>query len=182
MAELHFLGICGSLRQHSTNRGLLRVAQAVMPDGVTMDIAELGDVPFYNSDLGQKPESVKRLLAQIESADGLVLASPEYNYSIAPALKNALDWASREPDNVLLSGKTVAIMGAGGGMGTSRSQYHLRQVCVCLNLHVLNRPEVFVSAFTGQFDAQGELIDQGIRDGVSQQMQALVQWTRKLAS
>lgn len=181
MSELHLLGICGSLRQASANRGLLRAAQAVLPDNVTMDIAELGDVPFYNSDLQTKPESVKRLLAQIESAQGLVLASPEYNYSIAPALKNALDWASREPDNRLLSGKTVAIVGAGGGMGTSRSQYHLRQVCVCLNLHVLNKPEFFASAFGDNFDEGGDLLSDRLREQLAAQMAALVDWTRKLA-
>jgi len=181
MPELHLLGICGSLRQASANRGLLRAAQAVLPDNVTMDIAELGDVPFYNSDLQTKPESVKRLLAQIESAQGLVLASPEYNYSIAPALKNALDWASREPDNRLLSGKTVAIVGAGGGMGTSRSQYHLRQVCVCLNLHVLNKPEFFASAFGGNFDEGGDLLSEPLREQLAAQMVALVDWTRRLA-
>lgn len=181
MPELHLLGICGSLRQASANRGLLRAAQAVLPDNVTMDIAELGDVPFYNSDLDTKPESVKRLLAQIESAQGLVLASPEYNYSIAPALKNALDWASREPDNRLLSGKTVAIVGAGGGMGTSRSQYHLRQVCVCLNLHVLNKPEFFANAFGGNFDEGGDLLSQDLREQLTAQMAALVDWTRRLS-
>jgi len=181
MPELHLLGICGSLRQASANRGLLRAAQAVLPDHVTMDIAELGDVPFYNSDIEATPESAKRLLAQIQAADALVLACPEYNYSIAPALKNALDWASREPENRLLSGKTVAIVGAGGGMGTSRSQYHLRQVCVCLNLHVINKPEVFVSAFEGHFDAAGDVISQSVRDQLAAQMQALADLTRKLA-
>jgi len=181
MPELHLLGICGSLRQASANRGLLRAAQAVLPDNVTMDIAELGDVPFYNSDIETKPESVKRLLAQIESAQGLVLASPEYNYSIAPALKNALDWASREPNNRLLSGKTVAIVGAGGGMGTSRSQYHLRQVCVCLNLHVLNKPEFFASAFGGNFDEGGDLLNEDLREQLTAQMAALVDWTRRLS-
>ncbi|MCD8494220.1 MAG: NAD(P)H-dependent oxidoreductase [Burkholderiaceae bacterium] len=180
MSEIHLLGICGSLRQASANRGLLRAAQAALPAGVTMDIAELGDVPFYNSDINIKPESVKRLLAQIQGAQGMVLACPEYNYSIAPALKNALDWASREPDNRLLSGKTVAIVGAGGGMGTSRAQYHLRQVCVCLNLHVLNKPEVFVNAFTGNFDEHGDVASDEVRGQLAAQMQALVEFTRKL--
>lgn len=180
MSELHLLGICGSLRQASANRGLLRAAQAALPAGVTMDIAELGDVPFYSSDIAVKPESVKRLLSQVQSAQGLVLACPEYNYSIAPALKNALDWASREPDNHLLSGKTVAMMGAGGGMGTSRAQYHLRQVCVCLNLHVLNKPEVFVNAFAGNFDAQGDVVSDEVRAQLATQMQALATLTRKL--
>lgn len=181
MSELHLLGICGSLRKASANRGLLRAAQASLPAGVTMDIAELGDVTFYNSDVSQKPESVKRLLSQIEAAHGLVLACPEYNYSIAPALKNALDWASRELDNHLLAGKTVAIMGAGGGMGTSRAQYHLRQVCVCLDLHVLNKPEVFVNAFTGNFDAQGDVTNDEVRKQLAAQMQAFADYTRKLA-
>ncbi len=181
MSELHLVGICGSLRRASANRGLLRAAQAVLPAGVTLDIAELGDVPFYNSDIQAKPESVKRLLAQIQGAHGLVLASPEYNYSIAPALKNALDWASREPDNHLLSGKTVAIVSAGGGMGASRAQYHLRQVCVCLNLHVLNKPEVFVNAFAGNFDDQGDVASDEVRSKLSAQMQAFVEFTRKLA-
>lgn len=180
MSELHLLGICGSLRQASANAGLLRAAQMVLPAGVTMSIAELGEVPFYNSDIKTKPEAVTRLLAGVQSAHALVLASPEYNYSIAPALKNALDWASREPENRLLSGKAVAIMGAGGGMGTSRAQYHLRQVCVCLNLHVLNQPEVFVNAFTGNFDEQGNVQSDKVRDQLAAQMQALVDLTRKL--
>jgi chromate reductase len=87
-------------------------------------------VPFYNADITDKPAAVQQLLAQLAQADALLLACPEYNYSMAPALKNALDWASREPDNKLLAGKAVAILGAGGGMGTSRAQYHLRQSCV----------------------------------------------------
>jgi len=181
MSHIHLLGICGSLRQTSVNRGLLRAAQAALPAHVTLDIAELGDVPFYSSDIEQKPEAVKRLLAQIEAADSLVLACPEYNYSIAPALKNALDWASREPDNKLLYGKTVALMGAGGGMGTSRAQYHLRQVCICLNLHVLNKPEVFVNAFADNFNAQGDVVSEELRGLLTKQTQALVDFTRKLA-
>lgn len=177
---IHLLGIGGSLRRASTNQGLLRAAQAALPAGVTMGLAELHDIPFYNSDHPHKPASVQRVFAQIERADGLVLACPEYNYSIAPALKNMLDWASREPDNRLLSGKTVAIVGAGGGMGTSRAQYHLRQVCVCLNLHVLNKPEVFVNAFVGHFNEAGDLTDPGVQTLVGEQMQALVRLTERL--
>ena len=95
-------------------------------------------------------------------------------------MKNALDWASREPDNALLAGKAIAIMGAGGGMGTSRAQYHLRQVCVFLDLHPLNKPEVFASAFAGLFDADGNLTDAKLIHLVATQMQALANWSRKL--
>ena len=180
MRELKLLGICGSLRRQSTNAGLLRAAMAELPEGVSMEIADLSEVPFYNADLGSKPLAVDKLLAQMGAADALVLACPEYNYSIAPALKNALDWASREPNNALLAGKPAAILGAGGGMGTSRAQYHLRQVCVFLDLHPLNKPEVFANAFVGAFDADGNLTDAKLIQQVAAQMQALAAWTRPL--
>ena len=171
--SIKLLGIAGSLREKSTNRGLLRAAQASLPEGVSMEIAELRDIPFYNADIAEKPAAVSRVLAQLAAADALVLACTEYNYSMAPALKNILDWASREPDNALLAGKAVAIMGAGGGMGTSRAQYHLRQVCVFLDLQPLNKPEVFANAFAGAFDADGNLTDERLGKLVKEQMQAL---------
>ncbi len=174
MASIHLIGLAGSLRKASTNRGLLRAAQASLPEGVTMEIADLTDIPFYNQDITEKPESIKRVLAQIAAADALVMTSTEYNYSMAPALKNILDWASREPNNALLATKPVAIMGAGGGMGTSRAQYHLRQTCVFLDLRVLNKPEVFANAFAGGFDASGNLIDEKLTQLVGDQMRALI--------
>lgn len=182
MSPLKLLGIAGSLRRQSTNAGLLRAALAELPEGVSMDIADLSDIPFYNADITEKPASVLRVLAQIGAADALVLACPEYNYSIAPALKNILDWASREPNNTLLAGKAVAIMGAAGGMGSSRSQYHLRQVCVTLDLHPLNKPEVFSNAFSASFDADGNLTDPKIIQLIGEQMRALAAWSRKLRS
>ena len=177
---MNVLGICGSLRQQSTNKGLLRYAQQHAPEGMQIEIADLSEVPFYNSDLTGKPVSVMRLEEQLEQADALLLACPEYNYSMAPALKNALDWASRAPDNRLLAGKPAAILGSGGGMGTSRAQYHLRQVCVFLDLHVLNKPEVFVNAFAGTFDKQGNLVDEKIQQLVETQLGELQRWTRQL--
>ena len=174
MTSITLLGIAGSLRRASTNRGLLRTAQAQLPAEAQLDIADLTDIPFYNQDITAKPAAVSRLLAQIGAADALVLACTEYNYSLAPALKNILDWASREPDNALLTGKAVAIMGAGGGMGTSRAQYHLRQVCVFLDLRPLNKPEVFANAYAGGFDADGNLIDEKLTHLIGEQMRVLV--------
>lgn len=174
MASIKLIGIAGSLRQASTNVGLLRAAQANLPVAASLEIADLSDIPFYNQDIAERPTAVSRVLAQIGEADALVLASTEYNYSLAPSLKNILDWASREADNALLAGKPVAIMGAGGGMGTSRAQYHLRQVCVFLDLHPLTKPEVFANAFAGGFDAKGNLIDEKLIKLVGEQMQALV--------
>lgn len=177
---MKFLAICGSLRQKSTNLGMLRFAQSNAPEGVSVEIADLTDVPFYNADLTEKPAAVIKLLAQISDADALILGCTEYNYSIAPALKNALDWASREPDNNLLSGKPAALMGSGGGMGTSRSQYHVRQVCVYLNMHPLNKPEVFANAFANTFDDQGNLTDSKIQASILAQLEALQHWTTQL--
>lgn len=180
MGIIKIVGICGSLRKSSTNLGLLRYAQEHAPEGVEIKIAELGEVPFFNADMEKKPAAVQTLLNDIEEADALLLACPEYNYSLAPALKNALDWASREQDNRLLAGKPTAILGAAGGMGSARAQYHLRQVCVFLDLRVLNKPEVFCNAFAGGFDTSGNLVDEGLQQLVELQLSALRQWTQKL--
>ncbi|KJH66529.1 NAD(P)H-dependent FMN reductase [Chromobacterium violaceum] len=180
MSTIKVLGICGSLRRASANMGLLRHAASCLPAGMELQIADLSEVPFYNADLASKPAPVARLLEQIGEADALLLACPEYNYSMAPALKNALDWASREPENKLLAGKPVAIMGAGGGMGTSRAQYHLRQTCVFLDLLPLNKPEVFANAFAGGFDGDGNLTDERLQGLVAQQLEALRAWALRL--
>lgn len=173
MTDIRLLGICGSLRRASHNMTLLKTAQQLLPQGVSLQIADLSAVPFYNADLTDRPAAVVALLDAMAQADGFVFACPEYNYSIAPALKNALDWASREPENRLLAGKAAAIMGAGGGMGTSRAQYHLRQVGVYLDLQFVNKPEVFVNAFSGVFAADGTLQDEKIRANIQAQLVAL---------
>lgn len=174
--SLNVLGICGSLRRQSTNLGLLRYAKNHAPSGLDIELADLRDVPFYNADFEDIPESVQKLNLSVGKADALLLGCPEYNYSLAPALKNALDWASRAPENHLLAGKPVAIMGSGGGMGTARAQYHLRQVCVFLDLHPLNKPEVFSNAFSGSFDEEGTLIDVKIQELIVEQLRALQAW------
>lgn len=181
MKTLQILGICGSLRKQSRNMAMLRYAQANAPTDMAVTIADLSVLPFYNEDIKDKPAAVQTLFAQMQNADALLFACPEYNYSLAPALKNALDWASREKDNYLLADKPAAIMGAGGGMGTSRSQYHLRQVAVALNLHILNKPEVFCNGFAeAVFDANGNLVDTRTQGLITQQLSALQQWTLRL--
>jgi chromate reductase len=169
------LALCGSLRAKSTNKALVEYAIAHAPEGMQIELANLTEVPFYNADLSSKPAAVEQLLAQFAKADALLLACPEYNYSIAPALKNALDWASREPNNALIAGKVAAIIGSGGGMGTSRAQYHLRQVCVFLDLHLVNKPEVFCNAFANTFDEHNKLTDERIQGLIVQQLAALQQ-------
>ena len=173
MKKLNVLGICGSLRQQSTNLGLLRFARDNAPAGIEVKIADLKDVPFYNEDIQEVPKCVQIFMDDLAQADALLLACPEYNYSMAPVLKNALDWASRVPDNHLLAGKPAAILGSGGGMGTARAQYHLRQVCVYLDIRPLNKPEIFSNAFNGSFANDGSLIDESIQNLVVKQLTAL---------
>jgi chromate reductase len=180
MSDLNILAICGSLRAQSRNLTLLKYAQAHAPAGIQIEIADLSQVPFYNADIPDKPSAVEALLLQLAKADALLFGCPEYNYSIAPALKNALDWASREPNNQLLAGKAAAIMGAGSGMGTSRAQYHLRQVGVFLDLHFVNKPEVFANAFSPSFDANGQLVDENLQGLILQQLAALQHLSSKL--
>lgn len=177
MRKISVLGICGSLRKASTNMGLLRFAQQNAPENMEIAVADLSEIPFYNQDLSSKPASVQKLLADFEKADAFLFACPEYNYSMAPALKNALDWASREPQNCLLSGKTGAMMGAGGGMGASRAQYHLRQTCVYLNIHFFNTPEFFSNAFLpGNFNEKGDILNADLQKQVIALLKALYDW------
>ena len=97
---MQILGICGSLRKASFNMAALRACQGMMPQGMTMKIATIGDIPMFNQDLFDAglPESAKRLRTEVTEADGVLIASPEYNFSLTPALKNAIDWASRPPN------------------------------------------------------------------------------------
>ncbi|MBW6510294.1 MAG: NAD(P)H-dependent oxidoreductase [Desulfuromonadales bacterium] len=183
METINILGISGSLRKASTNRGLLRWAQNCAPEGMRIETADLSEIPFFNADhQHDQPEAVLTLMNQAEGADALLLACPEYNYSLAPALKNALDWLSRAPDNHLLAGKPVAIMSSGGGQGGARAQYHLRQVCVYLNLHPLNKPEIFCHAFSRSFDEQGTLVDGKIQEQIRELLAALADWHGRIRS
>ena len=177
------LGISGSLRAASFNTGLLRAAQELAPDGMTIEIADIAGVPLYNEDIYQKgfPPAVETLRQQVAAADAVILATPEYNYSIAAPLKNAIDWVSRPPAPLAFDGKPVAIMGAAAGrLGTARAQYHLRQVLVFLNAHVINKPEVMVGGASGAF-TDGKLTDETARDLIRQQLEALQAFAKRLA-
>jgi len=172
---MHILGISGSLRQGSLNTAVLRSCAALLPDGVTFSLADLAAVPLYNEDLRVQglPLSVQQLREQIKAADAIVIATPEYNYSFPGVLKNAIDWASRPPEQPF-DGKPIALIGATpGGLGTSRAQYQLRQVFIYLNGHVLNRPEVMISAAPSKFDADGKLVDETTTENLRKLLTAL---------
>ena len=179
---IKIVGICGSLRAGSYNKAVLRIAEEVKPADMTMETAEIGDFPLYNADIQAKgfPAPVERVAAQVKAADGLLFVTPEFNFSIPGALKNAIDWLSRLSPQPC-DDKPVAIMGAAAGaLGTGRAQYELRRICVFLNMHPLNKPEVFIGAAHTKFDAAGKLTDEPTREFIKQLMAALDVWTRRL--
>ncbi len=179
---LRVLGISGSLRSGSVNTGLLRAAIELAPSGMTIDPIELREIPLYDEDLRAQglPPAVRVLRDRLAAADAVLIVTPEYNYSVPGVLKNAIDWASRPPSQPF-AGKPLAIMGASGGAGgTMRAQYHLRQIAVFLDMHPLNKPEVFVRSAAERFDADGRLVDEATRKVVAEQLVALAAWTRQL--
>ena len=179
---IHVLGISGSLRRASWNTGLLHAAGDLLPEGMTLEIADLADIPLYNQDHDgpHAPEEVKHFKTRIRAADALLIATPEYNGSIPGVLKNAIDWASRPMNDSALSGKPLAIMGAGGMGGTIRAQLALRQLSTAINTLIINRPQVQIMRSWEKFDADGKLIDEQARQEIRALLEALAAWTRRL--
>lgn len=181
-ASLNVVGIAGSLRQASLHRALLRAAQGLAPAGMTIDAADLAPIPMYNADVQANgfPQPVQDLGARLAAADAVLIAAPEYNYSVPGVLKNAIDWISRLPDQPFAD-KPVAIMGGSpGAMGGSRMQYHLRQVFLFLDARVLTKPEVMIPQLNAKFDDAGNLTDEATRGFITGQLEALAAWTRRL--
>ena len=178
---MHILGISGSLRKASFNSGLLRAAQPLAPEGVTIEIADISEIPPFNEDVQAKgyPPPVQLFRERIYAADALLFATPEYNYSVPGVLKNAIDWASRPPDQPF-AGKRAGIIGASmGPTGTARAQYHLRQTGVFLDLHFINRPEVMVAAAHEKFDPQGNLTHEPTREHLRKFLAAFAAFAKR---
>jgi chromate reductase, NAD(P)H dehydrogenase (quinone) len=166
------LGMSGSLRKASFNTAALRAAGELLPDGMTLDIADLRDLPHYDDDvrLAGYPPVVQKFRDRIKAADAVLFVTPEYNYSVSGVLKNAIDWASRPPDQPF-NWKPCAMMSASGSLlGGVRAQYHLRHMCVSLNCFPLNNPQVYITESPKKFDAAGRLTDQPTRDLIRQFM------------
>lgn len=180
--SLRVLGISGSLRQASYNSAALRAAQSMAPAGMHIEIADISGIPIFSEDTEKKgfPPAVERFRNQIRAADALLIATPEYNYSMPGVLKNAIDWASRPPEQPF-AGKPAAIMGASPGrLGTARAQYHLRQTLVFLDVHPLNKPEVMIASAHQAFNAEGQFQEESTAKLVRSLLQALHDWTLRL--
>lgn len=174
-APLTFLGIAGSLRRGSYNRAALRAAQQLLPTGVTLVTFEIGHLPLFNQDDEHDPSpALMEFKRAIRSADGILLATPEYNYSIPGVLKNAIDCASRPYGDNAWAGKPVAMMSASvGAFGGIRAQYHLRQAFVFLDMYPVNQPEVAIPNADTAFGKDGELLDEQARNLIGKLLEAL---------
>ena len=182
-AELKVLGICGSLRKGSHNMAALRACGELMPAGMSLTIADIHDIPMYNQDVfdAGMPEPVKRIRSAIAAADGLLLASPEYNFSVSGALKNVIDWGSRPPNQVFFEKPAAIFSATGGPLGGARVQYDLRRILGQLVVHVQPKPEVFIGAAHTKFDAQGKLTDEATRKFLTELLAGFKVWIERMS-
>ena len=178
---LHILALVGSLRRGSFNRRLYETAVALSPAGMSFTEADIRSLPLYDDDVRLEqdcPGPARRLRAAIAEADGVLFVSPEYNHAVPGVLQNAIDWASRAPDQPF-KGKPAAIMGASTSrMGTVRMQHGLRTTLDSLEAHTLLKPEVMIGNAKESFDGSG-LVDPVAREVVARLMSAFADWVRR---
>lgn len=173
--------IIGSLRSASLNAGLVRACVEVAPQGLTFEALDIGALPHFDGDLAAKgdPEGVAAFKQGLERADALLIATPEYNYSIPGVLKNAIDWASRPAYQSVFSGLKTAMLGASfSTVGTARAQAHLKNVLLGMATPVFAYPEVLVGSAKAKFDAEGSLTDAPTREHLAKFMAAFAGWVR----
>ena len=176
--HIQLVGLSGSLRKGSYNTMLLKAAAQLLPTDVSMQFVSIADIPLYNADLDlpaakQRPEIIEHFRKILTDADGILISSPEYNYSIPGGLKNAIDWASRGEDSPLLR-KPVAVIGATTGLwGMARMQIAFHAVFLFLDMKPVYKPEVLVAQAEKKFDKDGNLIDEMAKKLVRQKLEAL---------
>lgn len=179
---LRVLGFAGSLRAGSYNRALLRAAVELAPEGLTIDVFDLKDIPLYNGDVEAQgdPAPVAAFKQAIRGADAMLIACPEYNHGTPGVLKNAIDWASRPPRGSVLNGKRAGLIGASPGLtGSARGQSQLRQAFGFTNTYAMLQPEVLVARAHEKFDAEGRLTDETTRKFLAQYLAAFGEWLRR---
>lgn len=178
-------GFAGSLRKASFNRALLRAAVELAPAGMTIEVLEIRGIPVYDADVEAEgdPAPVAEFKRAVDAADGLLIATPEYNYGVPGVTKNVIDWASRPPRKSVLDGKPVAVMGATPGMwGTARGQAQLRQAFTFTNSYAMQQPEILVARAGEKFDADGRLVDDTTREYLAKFLVAFAAWIERVGN
>jgi chromate reductase len=179
---IRVLGFAGSLRQASYNRALLRAAQGLAPADMVLETFDLAPVPLYNADVEAQgdPEGVVAFKQAIRAADAVLMVTPEYNHGVPGVMKNAVDWASRPPQDAPLARKPVGIIGASPGMtGSARGQSQLRQAFEFTNSYCMPQPEILVFRAHEKFDADGALTDEATGKYLTRYLEAFVAWARR---
>ena len=177
--DIEILAIAGSLRKGSYNKAVLRAAKELAPESLNIQIFDLEGIPLYNADVEAKgdPKRVVEFKDAIREADGLLIATPEYNHGVPGVTKNAIDWASRPAKNVPLNEKPVGILGASPGMtGSARGQSQLRQAFEFTNSYCMPQPEILVYRAHQKFDDDGNLTDEATRKFLGKYLEALYGW------
>jgi chromate reductase len=178
--RLKIIGIAGSLRKRSYNRFLLEAARELSQDIFDINLYDLSGIPMYDGDLDNdisRPVAAEKFKLAIAESDGMLIATPEYNYSIPGVLKNAIDWASRPVNSSPLNMKPLGIMSTSGGMyGGVRAQNHLRQIVQSANMMDMKRPEMIVPKEQEKFDSTGKLIDEGTKLHLLKYIAAYEKW------
>jgi chromate reductase len=180
---MRILGFAGSLRRASYNRGLIRAAVELAPNGIKVDVFDLGDLPLYNQDVEDagEPAAIVAFKQAIAQADALLVATPEYNHGVPGVLKNAIDWASRPRVTSPLRDKAVAVLGASPGRGsTARAQAQLRDAFVFSGACVMPLPELLVGSAGEHFDQDANLTDPALRASLVELIAALRAWTLRI--
>jgi chromate reductase, NAD(P)H dehydrogenase (quinone) len=181
---MRILGIAGSLRRASYNRALLEAARQLAPDGMQIVVANLAPIPLYNADTdadGVRPVEVDRLKRDVADADGLLIATPEYNHSVPGVLQNAIDWASRPGLRSPLAGKPAAIIGASiGAFGGARAQQQLKLVLLSTLAVLMPHPGVVVGQAPEKFDASGALVHEPTRGFLAAFLVDFEIWVRRM--
>ena len=180
--EIKVLGICGSLRKASLSMAALRACKDLMPAGMSLQVASIGDIPMYNQDVFDAgiPAPVKRFYDEIAAADGVLIATPEYNFSLPALLKNAIDWVSKMP-NQPFNNKPIAVFSASQGpLGGARVQYDVRRILVQLWALMLPRPEVFIGVAQTKFDKEGRLTDETTRKFLTDLLAGFKDWILRM--
>jgi chromate reductase, NAD(P)H dehydrogenase (quinone) len=185
--SLNVITICGSLRKGSYNAMVQRALPSLAPDGMVINEApSFAAFPLYNADVQGAtgfPGPVTVLADAIRAADGVIIVTPEYNFSIPGGLKNAIDWVSRLPSQPF-AGKPIALQSVSPGpVGGARVQYDLRRAMVFLDAFVLNKPEIFIGGCALKIDEKtGELKDEATRNFIKQQLAAFAKFIVHVAA
>lgn len=181
MNAIKIIGIAGSLRKGSFNRALLQAAQELAPQEVIIDILDIGNLPLFNEDLETDfPDVAQQMKNQIETTDGIIISTPEYNRSVPGVLKNFIDWTSRPHGQNSWTGKPVYVMGASvGSVATAVAQSHLKHTLLYLNTRVLGAPEFYLGKAYEKFNDDGMLIHEDTRKFLEKALEIFVDFVRR---